>query len=207
MKKYIIIYIFLVLAVNSAYADNIGNVGAVNQTASGAEPNGKMHPLSLGNKIENNERIQTGEDGTVQIVFLDTSTMTVGRNTAITIDKFIYSNNNQDSSSQNLSLARGVLRFIGGTVSHTNGAVIKTPSASIGIRGGSALVSINSDNTNTVVLHYGVLTVSTITDEKTISRPGLAMTISSDGKISEIFRVSSQELSTITERLASVDFH
>ena len=203
MKRLIIIFLLLSPGAHYARADYIGNIGAVNQTASGEEPKGKMHPLSLGDKIVSNERIQTGNHGNAQIIFLDTSTMTIGKNAEITIDKFLYSTENQDISTQKLSLARGVLRFIGGSVSHTSGSVIRTPSAIIGVRGGAALVSVNADNSNTIVLHYGSVNVRTSIEEKTIARPGLAVTVTKDGNISDVFRVSSDTIYKLNKGLAS----
>lgn len=192
----------LLVQIDCCLADKVGNVGAVNQLASGHLSNGRTDNLVLGANIENNERIQTGADGTVQVIFLDTSTMTIGRNSNVVVDKFIYANSNENST-QSLSLSRGVLRFIGGGISHSKGAEIKVPTASIGIRGGSVIVRLDRTGKAIIILQYGILDISSSHDKSTISRPGLAVVIEADGSISEPFRVSSAEISSTANQLVS----
>lgn len=81
----------LALACAGAHAESVGNVGAVNQTAHGTPPGQSTRKLSLGAGVENRERIDTSSDGSAQINFRDTSTMTVGRNSSVTVDHFVYS--------------------------------------------------------------------------------------------------------------------
>lgn len=202
MFRSILTIMFLIIQIGCCHADRVGNVGAVNQLASGHLPGGRIDNLMLGANIENNERIQTGADGTVQVIFLDTSTLTIGRNSNVVVDKFVYANSN-DNSTQSLSLARGVLRFIGGGISHSRGAEIKVPTASIGIRGGSVIVRLDGAGKALIILQYGILDISSEHDKKTISRPGLAVVVEADGSISEPFRVTSSEISSAANQLIS----
>lgn len=118
------------LLAGTAFAELVGNVGAVNQSAEGAPPGGGAHKLSIGAGVEARERITTSAQGSAQIVFRDQSTMTVGRGSSITINKFVY-NGNQSAGAQAATLSKGALRFVGGAVSHTEGAKIETPSGNL----------------------------------------------------------------------------
>ena len=124
-----------------ALADFVGNVGAVNQAAKGIPPGAGAHMLSLGGGVVDKERIETGADGKTQIVFTDKSTMSVGANSAVTVNHFVY-DGHSGAGKQSLSIAKGALRFIGGSVSHDQGADIKTPQASIAVRGGMVEVTV-----------------------------------------------------------------
>ena len=62
-----------------------------------------------------------------------------------------------------------VERFVGGGVSHQSGASLRTPMASIGVRGGSVLISIGGD-CGTLVVHQ----VGTVTCAKRRSRTWLS---------------------------------
>jgi hypothetical protein len=68
-------------------------------------------------------------------------------------------------------MGNGVLRFIGGQISHGDQIRITTPTATLGIRGGMALV--NSTNGKTIVVHlYGTTIVTTRSSSVTLSKPG-----------------------------------
>lgn len=199
--KKIALLSFLV-AVTSAHADYVGNVGAVNQSALGTPTSKISHELKVGLGVEDNERIQTGSDGNAQIIFLDTSTMTVGHNSSIIIDKFIF-NKDRNLSTQGLSLTKGVLRFVGGSISHTKGAEIKTPAASIGIRGGSVLVSIDADDRTQIILQYGIASIQSTLTSRTLTKPGVAVIVEKNGTISQNFRPGMKVISDITTKMSS----
>jgi len=191
-------------AVTSAHADYVGNVGAVNQSALGTPASKASHQLKVGLGVEDNERIQTGSDGNAQIIFLDTSTMTVGHNSSVIVDQFIF-NKDRNLSAQGISLTKGVLRFVGGSVSHTTGAEIKTPAASIGIRGGSVLISIDANDRTQVILQYGIASIQSALTSRTITKPGVAVIVEKNGTISQNFRPTVKVISDITTKMSSRD--
>jgi hypothetical protein len=202
IMRCISIVLFLVATVHLAQAEGVGSVGAVNQSAKGAVHAAKMHVLSIGETVENKERIETNSLGTAQIIFKDSSTMTVGKNSSITIDEFIY-NPQSNVSQQGIALSKGALRFVGGQVSHDHGATIRTPAASIGIRGGIALIKLDTPNGALVLLQYGTLTVSSSENTTTVSRPGFAVYVSDAGLISEPFKAPADIASPLIQQFAS----
>lgn len=199
--------LFLLISVitlnsNAFSAENIGNVGAVNQSAKGSLNSGTSHSLVIGEPIQNKEKIETNSAGTTQIIFKDTSTMTVGRNSSVIIDEFIY-NPNANLGTQGLAITKGALRFVGGQVSHEQGASIKTPTATVGIRGGIALIKLGMPQGTLILLQYGTLTVANAENMITISRPGFAVYSSDSGSISEPFKAPIDVTTALTQQLAS----
>jgi hypothetical protein len=199
--------LFLLISViifnsNAFSAENIGSVGAVNQSAKGSLNSSNFHSLSIGEPIQNKERIETNSAGTTQIIFKDTSTMTVGRNSSVIVDEFIY-NPNANLGTQSLAITKGALRFVGGQVSHVQGANIKTPTATVGIRGGIALVKLGMPQGTLILLQYGTLTVANTENTITISRPGFAVYVSASGEISEPFKAPTNITTSLTQQLAS----
>ncbi|WP_424362088.1 FecR family protein [Methylocystis parvus] len=190
----------LALAAVPAMAEKVGNVGAVNVSAHGTPPGASKRPLAVGLGVEKRERIETTADGSAQIVFNDSSTMTVGRNSSVVIDDFVY---NGAAGSQGVTVAKGVMRFVGGGVSHGSGATLKTPTASIGLRGGSVLVRIGGECEALVVHQNGVAEITGAAgDSQTLNRPGFGVCARSSG-VSEPFRVPPEMIASLNAQMAS----
>ena len=167
-----------------AEAQPIGSVAAVNQSATGAEPGGAGRMLTIGQDVVFRETIKTSNAGSAQIAFVDRSTLNVGRNSNVLIDQFVYDPNG-GKNAMALTLTRGMLRFVGGQISHTAGATIKTPVAVVGVRGGSATVGYSAlqgaGNCKGVIIinHIGSLTLKNNVSSLTISKPGYGVCVTS----------------------------
>ena len=120
----------------------IGVVAAVNQTLSGQPPNAKVRELFLSNGLVANEKLTTSEDGNAQILMLDQTSISISPNSELVLDEFIY-DPDQNIGKIALSFSKGVMRFVGGKISKNNAVVVQTPSASMGIRGGLALIKVD----------------------------------------------------------------
>lgn len=122
-----------------AAAQNSGRVGAVNLDATGTPPGAATRTLTIGTNVIYKERVQTSAQGSTQIMFPDTSTLNVGRNSNIVIDEYVY-DPAAGTGKMVATVSKGVMRFVGGQISHTAGVTVKTPVATLGIRGGVATV-------------------------------------------------------------------
>jgi hypothetical protein len=162
-------------AVAPAMAQQVGTATAVNPLSQSAAPSGGLTTLSVGAHVVHKERIETTSSGTVQLLFLDKSTLSVGPNSKIVIDEFVY-NPADGSGRMTTTLSLGTMRFVGGGVSHQDGATVRTPFAVIGIRGGTMTVTHNGKGTR-VADHYGTVTVQNGCGTKTMSRSGFAVTV------------------------------
>ncbi|MEM7191557.1 MAG: FecR family protein, partial [Pseudomonadota bacterium] len=92
--------------------------------------------LNIGKSIFYNENIRTTTNGLVQVLLVDGSTFTVGPNSNLTIDKFVY-DPNKKTGELVATFSKGSMRFIGGKLSKNAGGVkVNTPSGALAIRGG-----------------------------------------------------------------------
>ncbi len=140
-----------------------------------------------------NERIATQSTGETQILFVDASTLSVASNSDMVIDQFVF-DPHAGTGKLAASLTRGVFRFVGGALSKNDNAVtMRTPTATIGIRGGIVLVNVQPDcgapvvtpgcNALEVIFGYGQsVTVTGLNGiSQTITRPGFAVTVAARG--------------------------
>src|SRR3954447_11336709 len=130
----------LLVTSGAARSDSVGAAAAVHPSSTGTPPGGNAETLEVGSDIVSKERIRTTNGGSLQVMFHDKTTLTIGPSSDLVIDDFVYkpgANNGRFVA----SLAKGAVRFVGGQISHTSGATITTPTATIGIRGGAAFVT------------------------------------------------------------------
>jgi hypothetical protein len=120
----------LVLATGPAVCQSVGKAAAVNPAASSSS--GRI--LTLGSEIIHKERVRTDTGGSVQLLFLDRTTMNIGPNSDVLIDEYVF-DPQTNTGKMSVSLGKGLMRFVGGQISHQGNAQVKTPTATIGIRG------------------------------------------------------------------------
>src|SRR4051812_31673987 len=112
----------------NADAQNSGRVGAVNLEATGTPPGASARSLTIGTNVIYKERVQTSAQGSTQTMFPDTSTLNVGRTSSIVIDEYVY-DPNAGTGKMVATVSKGVMRFVGGQISHTAGVTVNTPVA------------------------------------------------------------------------------
>ncbi|HTZ34781.1 MAG TPA: FecR domain-containing protein [Stellaceae bacterium] len=161
-----------------ALAQQVGVNTAVNPEATGTPPGAAARKLLIGQEVIHNERIATGPGGQSQILFLDESAMTIGPNSDVTIDDFVYDPRTATGLLE-MSVARGVFRFVGGALSKLdNGVMLNTPIARLGIRGGVFLATVTATGETRVVFLYGKgLSVVANGHTEIITRPGFGVTV------------------------------
>ena len=123
-----------------AWSEDVGAAAAVKPSSTGTPPGGNSRTLDIGARIASQERIHTDGTGSLQVMFLDKTTLTIGPSSDLVVDQFVY-NPSASTGQFAASLSKGALRFVGGQISHNIGATINTPAATIGIRGGVAYIS------------------------------------------------------------------
>ncbi len=90
-------------------------------------------PAALRQRIALGDEVHTGAKSQLQMLLLDQSMFTVGPNAQLAIDRFVY-DPNRSVRSMGATVTRGAFRFMSGR--RTSGSsTIKTPIATIGIRG------------------------------------------------------------------------
>lgn len=152
-------------------AETVGSAAAVKPSSTGTPPGGRARTLEVGTSIVERERIQTSQAGSLQVMFLDKTTLTVGPNSDLLIDEFVY-NANAGTGQFAASLTKGALRFVGGQISHKAGVTINTPTATVGIRGGAARIDhgplCSGGECTQVLCSGGGCTVKSLADAKQV---------------------------------------
>lgn len=116
--------------------------------------------IEIGDQIISNQTVETNENGLVQILLADGSSFTVGPNSSLVIDSFVY-DPQTDTASLAATASRGFLRFIGGAASKSEaGATITTPVGTAGIRG--AIVDISASGQNGLPPGFSLVFGSTL---------------------------------------------
>jgi hypothetical protein len=119
----------------------VGVTTAVNQAAHTTAAGKGTRTIVVGDEVVHNQVIDTDDAGLVQILLADGTAFTVGPNSSLTIDSFVY-DPSAGTAKVSASLSKGFMRFIGGRTSKTaGGATITTPIGTAGIRG--AVVDID----------------------------------------------------------------
>jgi hypothetical protein len=158
LSRFIVPLIGAALAAAPVAAQQVGTATAVNPQSESTPPGGSTAPLVVGAHIVHKEQIHTTPSGTVQLLFTDKSTMSIGPNSSIVIDEYVYDPNAQKGHMA-VSLTKGALRFVGGQLSHAGEALITTSAATIGIRGGTATI-IQSPDGIKVINHFGIIKIT-----------------------------------------------
>ncbi len=192
------------LVASPASAQRVGVSSAVNPATTGAPPGGAAKTLLVGENIVFNEHINTGPDGQTQVLFVDESAVSIGPNSDMTIDEFVY-DPKTGTGTEALSATRGVFRYVGGKLSKgATPVTIKTAVATIGIRGGVFVMDLGSDGTLEVIFLYGNgLTITGLNGVTvTITRPGFGVTVNGRGAgPSNPTRVSGGKLASFINQL------
>jgi hypothetical protein len=136
----------LILSIGSPAWARVGVTSGADGDPLGKPPNENERILRIGIDVQANELVTTGANDRAHLVFLDGSSLTVGPDARLTIDRFVFDPNTQKGELA-INASKGVLRLVGGKISKTNAITITTPSSTIGIRGGIAIFSVNQVQT------------------------------------------------------------
>ena len=144
----------LALTAAPAAAREAGVAAAVNADSLTKPPTEEQRTLVVGHNVVFDEKISTGPQGQAQLLMLDQSAVTVAPNSELVIDKFVYDPDKR-TGEMAMTLSKGLMRFVGGRLSKSGGVQVNTPVATMGIRGGIALIHVVSPTVVDVTLLYG----------------------------------------------------
>lgn len=139
---------------NSRDNSRIGTTKEVNPQARAVRVQAQPRVLFVGNELFQNERITTDAKGQVHVLFIDQSALTVGPNSDVVLDRFVFDPATGTGKAA-IQMTRGTLRFVGGKLSKQQDVDVKTPTATIGIRGGISIVQQQPNGQFLVVHLFG----------------------------------------------------
>jgi len=105
---------------------------------------GKQIPITTVNKIFQNDTIRTGANSSVGIIFEDNTILSLGSDSEIFIDKYVFTPE-KGIFSMIARMARGTASYLSGIIGRQSPDSVKflTPDATIGIRGTHFLVQVD----------------------------------------------------------------
>lgn len=120
-----------------------------------------QQPFVRGQALYEGDRLVTGDDGMVMLVFIDQGRLALRPGSELRIRSYRYDQAGQDTDLQ-LELLRGTVRQISGQAAHRQPERyrLNTPIAAIGVRGTDFLARVDPDAVRTYVSE-GAITVQT----------------------------------------------
>ena len=158
----------------------VGVTTAADGDPLGKPPNENERILRIGIDVQANEIVTTAARDRAHLVFLDGSSLTVGPNARIVIDRFVYdpASNTGDLA---INASRGVFRLVGGRISKQRPIVITTPSSTIGVRGGITIVTVTPTETVANFVYGNSMTVTAGGQTQTATRAGSQVVTAAGG--------------------------
>jgi hypothetical protein len=151
--------LILKLAINALFLISVpafAGVGSISEFQGGGsvKRGAKVAPAAKGSSIEKNDTVSTNSQGRFKIRFVDATTVNITQNSRLIIDDFVYDGNNKSKGKLGLKLALGTARYTSGGIAHGNarGVGIRTPTATIAVRGTDFVMSVDEAGRSTVVL-------------------------------------------------------
>ena len=115
---------------------NIGKVSALKGDANIQRGKDNI-VVKIGSILEKNDTISTKENAKVQIIFEDNTIITLGKNSALNINDYVYDTKTPKNSKTDFNFFKGAFKTISGNIGKINREKfkLKTKSATMGIRG------------------------------------------------------------------------
>jgi hypothetical protein len=168
-------------------AAKIGVASAVKNSVEGAT-GGSVRPLAAGSSVFAREVVRTGDESTAQLLFLDETSLSIGPQSEVTLDRFVF-NPNKGAGNVVINATRGAFRFISGS-QQSSSYQIKTPVATIGVRGTifDLYLAKNSQGQWVVILILveGATTTTIGGKVYNLIRPGQALVMTEGGGIQQL---------------------
>ena len=153
MKSFLkILIIFLFATQSFASSQQIGVIGFV----IGDVFNQKGQQLKVGDSIYFGDTISATDGSKSQLLFIDETVMTIGSDTELTIDDYIFDPSTNDGKLLATIIA-GSVKVLSGKISEKNPAnlEVKTPAGTIGSRGTEFKASVDPLTTQSKILLVG----------------------------------------------------
>lgn len=145
---------------SSDAANPVGTVHAVSVYAYGTVPGAARTALFQNDYVFSGQLVETVEKGGMSILFNDGTEFRLGSAASMTLDKFVY-NAKEKKGALAINMVSGMFRFTTGKI-NKEGVQLKTPVATIGIRGTDFGVAVEKGTGNTIIQVFtGAVAVGT----------------------------------------------
>lgn len=185
-------------------------LGAVRATAPGAA--GRV--VETGKPVYSRDKVTTGPAGKLQILLLDQTSFTVGPNSELELDEFVF-DPATSAGKVSAKIAKGAFRFVTGKIARRDPSTmkVKTPVGTIGIRGTMTAGTVGGGEATIVLLgpgpennadeKSGGITVSNAQGSTAVDQDGWGVTVKAGEAPSPAFQLSPAQLEGILSAVGS----
>ncbi|MFH1799961.1 MAG: FecR domain-containing protein [Candidatus Omnitrophota bacterium] len=194
----------------------IGVVAAIQGKVEVMTPGAAGRVVQSGEEIFISDEVKTDTLGHLQILLLDETVFTIGPNSAITIDKFVYDPKTRVGNME-ASITKGVFRYVSGKIAANKpeNVTINLPTATIGIRGtivagevsatGSIAMLLGPGSKNETGATIGSFVINGTGENsgqrEHINRTGFGVSVDQTGSLSGVFMVPEVQVQHLGEAL------
>jgi hypothetical protein len=129
---------------------NIGIAAAVRENVTASLDGTAPQPLALGEDLFFQEHLVTTKTSSAVVQFRDRSTLEVGPNATVIINRSVY-NPVESVSEKTITVVSGAFRFVSGVATSRSETDIRTPVGTLGIRG-SIVIGVVSPQGDVVII-------------------------------------------------------
>jgi hypothetical protein len=158
-------------ASRAAIAQRIGITSAVTGDPTGKPPDELERVLHVGIDVTAGEVVTTGAADRAHLLFLDGTALTISNQAQVTLDRFVY-DADQKLGDLAITATKGVFRLVGGRISKKTPVIVVTPSATLAIRGGIAMFSVEPTRTTATFVFGYEMTMTSQGRTRSVTAPG-----------------------------------
>jgi hypothetical protein len=153
MKHLLTAVCLFLISATPAWAD-IGKVSTQAGNAASIKRGAQVMPSRTNSAIRSNDVVSTQKGTSLQIAFVDRTNVRITENSRLVIDDFVYDPKRSDASKVGMRVSMGTVRYTSGQIAKVNPQRIniKTPSASIAVRGTDFHMTVDEAGRSLVIL-------------------------------------------------------
>lgn len=162
-------------------ASDIGVASAVtNKVHAGL--GGAAHDLKTGDRVFQQQVIETETKSSAQLLFLDETALTIGPQSRVVLDRYVYDPATKTGTIV-FNSTKGAFRFVSGAAQHS-AYKVKTPFGTVGVRGTIWSWLISGGGDMVAVCEEGSIEACSNSGQCIVANPGEAIIFHADGSIS-----------------------
>lgn len=201
----------------AAGLERIGVIAATKGVVELVTPGQAGRIASSGQEVFMGDEVKTDAQGHLQILLLDQTVFTIGPNSAIIIDKFVYDPGTETGKIE-ASVTKGVFRYVSGKIAakDPDSVSLNLPSATLGFRGTIVAGQVNTDGSSMAALlgpgqnndagaTIGAFEIKGTGDNagesQMVTRPDFGVRVGAEGNLSGVFQLSAAEVHGLTAGL------
>lgn len=214
MNRTLAALLLLAPAAAAAAPLNIGVASAVRGAVRATAPGAAGRVVETGKPVYSHDKVTTGPEGKLQILLLDETSFTVGANSEMELDEFVF-DPATNAGKVSAKIAKGAFRFVTGKVARRDPASMQvaTPVGTIGIRGTMTAGTVSGTEATFVLLgpgpgnnadeKAGGITVKNDKGSTDVDKDGWGVTVKAGEAPSPAFELSPGQLDGILSGVGS----